>query len=245
MSSPSVTKKSLRKNSSSFTLLDIQKLIAESKERIISHVNNKFEQLCAKIETLETSVKEVKAVQIQQETDIMTIKEVVAHQQSQIEQYEERARQCNLIISNLPESAVTIDNVPVTDDVEKFVALANSILPPDDHISEDDIKETMRLGQRGGRNTRIMKVKFSEVQSRNNILRHCKNLNQPTILSSFGRVFINKDMSYLRRCEEKRLRGEYKLLRSSYPDAYVRLRNGKLFLGPAVKDCIDFRNQLF
>ena len=97
----------------------------------------------------------------------MIIKEVAAHQQSQTEQYKERARQCNLIISNLPESAVIIYNVPVTDDVEKFVALANYtyILPPNNHISEDDINETMRLGQREGRNTRIMKVKFSEMQS--------------------------------------------------------------------------------
>ena len=72
-----------------------------------------------------------------------------------------------------------------------------------------------------------------------------QNLNSPTVRKAFGRVYLNKDMSFLRRREEKRLRDHYKSLKAKYPDASVKLRNGKLFLGAAIKDRVDYHNQLF
>ena len=63
-------------NQSSFTLLDIQKLISESEERIKKHVNEKFEILTEKISSLEASVTEIKAVQVAQEADIVSIKKI-------------------------------------------------------------------------------------------------------------------------------------------------------------------------
>ena len=76
MASPSQPKRNLRKNSSSistlnqtsFSLLDIQRLISESEVRIKNHVNEKFDNLSEIIATLEASI--IKRVQVAQESDI-------------------------------------------------------------------------------------------------------------------------------------------------------------------------------
>lgn len=254
MSSPSLSKRNLRKNSStipnqspnqsSFTLLDIQKLISESEERIKKHVNEKFEILTEKISSLEASVTEIKAVQVAQEADIVSIKKLIVDQQCHIEAFEERDRQCNLIISNLEEDEIVCDGDEFAEDENKVLKLFNKILPPDAKITPHDIDDTLRLGRRG-RKPRTLKVRLTSVHCRNKILRSCKHLNLDSVRQTFGRVFVNKDMSFLRRLEEKRLREQYKQLRDKHPDGFVRLRNGKLYLGQFVKDCVDYRNQLF
>ena len=207
-------------------------------------MNEKFDLLTSKITHLESVITEVKAVQVQQETDLSRIKDVIANQQSQIEAYEDRERRCNLIFSNVPETPISVNNESIDDDKDKMLTLLNLISPPDQRVSEEDILEVTRLG-RGGKNPRILKVRVHDVRSRNDILRCSKNLNSSPVRNSFGRVYVNKDMSFLRRREEKRLREHCKLLRSSYPDVPIRLRNGKLLFGMATKDCVDFRNQLF
>ena len=244
---PAASKKSLRSSSSSFALCDIEKLIAESEERIINHVNKKFSALTEKVGALEEVIKAVKAVQVQQESDIERIKEIVVTQQHQIEMYEEKERRCNVIISNLPESDVSLSFAgdSLDDDESRTLALANAILPQDQQLSDGEILEVARIGERRAGHPRILKVKLSDSQYRNNLLRSCRNLNLPLITNSFGRIFINRDMSYLRRQEEKRLREKMKELKHAYPDANVRLRNGKLLLGPGIKDRVDFRNLLF
>lgn len=254
MSSPANDKKrSLRKNSvqtptcgsSTFTLADIQRLIAESEERIKTHVEEKFDLLCLKMSNIENAITEIKAVQVQQESDISHIKEVIATQQQQIESFEERERRNNLIISNVPEESFqSVDKQLLTEDTSKVLSLFNEISPPGRVFSEDEILEVARLGRAGGR-PRVLRVKLRDMRSRNDILRSSKNLNSSPIRKTFGRVYVNKDMSFLRRKEEKRLRDEYRILRDKFPDANVRLRNGRLFLGPATRDCVDYRNQLF
>ena len=150
---------------------------------------------------------------------------------------------CNLIISNVPETEVTVNNEVLKDDESKLLNLTNLILPSDSKIQPEDICEATRLG-RGGRNPRIIKLKLSNVQCKINFLRNCKYLNSDVIRTSYGRIFINKGLSFLRRQEEKRLREVYKDLKRKYPDD-VRLRSGKILLGQAIKDRVDFRNQLF
>ena len=110
--------------------------------------------------------------------------------------------------------------------------------------ADDDIDEVSRIG-RGGRNPRIVKVKFSSQDCRINILRNSRHLNSDKIRTSFGRIFVSKDQSFLRRMEEKRLRNCYKEVKNRNPQADVKLRNGKLFIGNIVRDCIDFQHQLF
>jgi hypothetical protein len=225
-------------------LLDIQKLIADSEQRVIAHVNKKFEALSAKIDSLETSITAIKAVQAQQETDIANIKEVVTQQQFQIEALEDRERRCNLIISNLPESDVTFRNTTLAGDNVKVMTLLGEIVPQSEGFDPKDVLEVTRIGRPGGKAPRIVKIRLPDVTCRNKILRSCRELNSNGIQHAFGRVFINKDMSFLRRQEEKRLRAKFKELNAQYP-GQARLRNGKLFLGAAIRESVDFRNQMF
>ena len=77
-----------------------------------------------------------------------------------------------------------------------------------------------------------MKVRLSDCD----ILRSSRNWNAPTIHSSFGRVFINKNILSTKAGSEAA---------EGVHDVDVRLRNGKLFHGSIVRDCVDFSNQLF
>ena len=251
MSSPAVTRNSASKSSASkkkaepsFTLLDIQKLMSASEEKIISHVNNKIDELSTKIGALESAVTQIKAVQVQQESDLNVIKDIIVGQQYQIEACEERERECNLMISNIPETDVSVNGETLTDDESKVLHLMNHILPSENEMSAEDICKTVRLGS-GGRNPRMMKLVLPSVEYKIKILRSCKNLNSSTVRSSYGRVFVNKDMSVLRRREEKRLRMQARDLRSRYPEADVRVRGGKLYVGPVIRDSINYRNLLF
>ena len=91
----------------------------------------------------------------------------------------------------------------------------------------------------------LREFKMLDEKCRNYIVRCGKFLNSDRICSAFGRVYINKDLSYFRRQEEKRLRMKRNELKASYPEADVRLKSGKLYLSPAIKDIIDYKNQLF
>ena len=244
--SPSPTaKKITRQSSSSVSLLDIEKLIAASEERIISHLSRKIDALTERVASMEHSIKEIKAVQVQQESDIDRIREILCQHQLQVEKHEETFRQHNLIFSNIPEEDVSVDGHTSSNDVDKVLALSNSILPSDAKIEESDIDEVVRLGGRGGAKPRVLKVKLVDLASKSNILRNSRHLNSPSVFRSFGRVYINKDMSYLRRKEEQRLRLEFKRLKNIHPEGSVTLRGGKLLLGPVVKDSVNVCNQLF
>ena len=226
------------------TLHDFKKLLAESEERVVAKFSAKIDTLLDKVSALESAINDIKAAQVQQEMDIVQIKDVILAQQRQIEAYDEHERRGNLVISNLPETNVLFDQETLTDDETKAVTLVNEILPRDKEFTSDDICEVVRLG-RPGRNPRTLKVKLNDASCRNGILRCGRNLNSDVIRKAFGTVYINKDLSFLRRKEEKRLRLRRKELKETYPAADVRIKNGKLYLGPAIRDCVDYRNQLF
>ena len=245
-SSPAVTRKAAKVNTPppALTLQDFKKLLCESEERVIATFNAKIEILLDKVSSLESAITDIKAVQAQQEMSITSIKDVIVEQQRQIEAFDERERKCNLIVSNLPETDVTLNGDTLDDDETKVLALANAILPASQELYSGQILDVVRLGRPGNR-PRTVKVKLSNEIARNNVLRSGRNLRSDDIHAAFGRVYVNKDLSFLRRQEEKRLREKRNQLKKTYPDADVRIKNGKLFLGPAIRDCVDYRNQLF
>lgn len=227
------------------TLQDFKKLTAEMEARIVSKFSEKIDALMKKVSDIESSITEIKAVQAQQETDIDIIKDIIASQQRQIESFEIRERRCNLIVSNVPETSVTFDREKLEDDTEKFLVLANEMLVGcKSTVGPDNISEIVRLG-RPGVTPRIMKVKLHDESLCNSILRSGKFLRSDRIRTTFGTIYVNKDVSYLRRKEERRLRLKRKELKDNFPDADVRIKNGKLYLGPAIRDQVDVANQLF
>ena len=247
-SSPPVLRKSSKTATPnpqpSCSLLEFKNLLLESEERVISKLNAKIDALIEKVSAVESAINDIKAVQVQQEMDIDKIKDLIVTQQTHIEWLDERSRGCNLMVSGLPESNITYNQETLEDDKEKALTLINDILYPGQVLDSDDIVDVTRLG-RPGRNPRPLKVKVIDEKCRNNVVRSGRLLNSDKIRSVFGRVYINKDLSYLRRQEEKRLRQKRNELKAAHPDADVRLKNGKLYLGPAVRDMLDYRNQLF
>ena len=211
---------------------------------MIAKVNAKMDTLIEKISAVESAITDIKAVQTQQEMDISKIKDLIVAQQTHIEWLDERSRSCSLMVSNLSESDVTFEEETLDSDNDKVVALANAILPPGQRLVVEDIEEVTRLGRPGGK-PRPLKVRLYEDKHRNDIVRSGRHLNSDRIRKAFGRIYVNKDLSYLRRLEEKRLRNKRNELRVSFPTAEVKLKNGKLYLGPVVRDKIDYRNQLF
>ncbi|MEL7308801.1 MAG: hypothetical protein AAGK05_13655 [Pseudomonadota bacterium] len=97
----------------------------------------------------------------------------------------------------MSDDQCTFESVALTDDEPKVVALANAILTQEQQISKEDIVNVSGIGRAGGR-PRILKVKLSDASCKANTLR---NFNSFSIRTSFGRVFINKVISYLRRLE--------------------------------------------
>lgn len=85
------------------------------------------------------------------------------------------------------------------------------------------------------RNTGILKERLSFMHHcRNKIFRSCKLLNDD---------FVYMD-TFLWRFWKKRLK-RFKERKSQYSDRFMRLKNEKLFLSQFVRDCVDYRNQLF
>ena len=227
------------------TLQQFKKILAESEDRIISKLGERIDVLATKVSALEASVLEIKAVQAQQEANMDTIRDIIASQQRQIEHFDARERCCNLIVSNVPENAVTFNHEKLEDDTAKFRALADEILSSSRRdLLSDDISEVVRLG-RSGTSPRILKVRLHDESLCNEILRCGKYLSSDNIRSVFGTIYVNKDVSFLRRKEERRLRLKRKELKTMYPHADVRIKNGKLYLGPAIRDQVDVANQLF
>ena len=52
--------------------------------------------------------------------DIVSIKDVIASQQRQIEAFDECECRCNLIVSNLPDTSFKFDQEELQDDKAKF-----------------------------------------------------------------------------------------------------------------------------
>ena len=157
--------------------MHIQNIIADSEKRILQRIDERFKALDDRISNLEVDMKAIKSVQVQQETNVNRIREVI--EQRQIESFDEEQRRCNLIIAKMPEGEVTINKVPIAYDREKFVALANLILPQEAKTNANEVVKAVRLGRRGGDEPCVMKVKLQHVASRNTILRFCRNLNSP------------------------------------------------------------------
>ena len=176
--------------------------------------------------------------------DIKQVKDVILTQQKTIEKHEKDKRQKNLIFSGVPECNVCVGDTQLNDDISKVNYICESI--SSDH-REWDIESCARLGvKRSGRN-RILQVKFTSLQPRNDTLYQQRVIrSDPQFYGAFGRVYINADSSFLMRMEEKRLRDRLKDEKGKISsDSRMFIRSGKLYLNDQVIDQINIENQLF
>lgn len=149
------------------------------------------------IDFLETALNAVKEVQLHQVTDIAHIKNLLVTQQQQIEDFDEGPRRKNLIFTNVPEADVTFEGSTISKDIDKVKTLVQFITSKAaTNFDTDNIEEVTRFGRSGGKSPRILKVRVADVNCRNQILRSSRHLNVDAIRISFGRIYINKYVSF-------------------------------------------------
>ena len=226
--------------STSFTLEDVSELIRKSEEKIL----DRLDDVLQKFSILETRMDAIQTEQIRIDMEMVKLKEVVVRQQEQIEKNENEKRQCNVVVSGIPEADIQVDGQHLTNDTKKAVFLSKIIT---DSFTEDDICSCTRLGRQARGQNRLLHIKFSNADVKNEILRNQRKIREiQNITKAFGMLYINKDMSILSRKEDKRLRDEMKSLRSSAaPNDKIYIRGGKLYHNASIVDKVDFGRQLF
>ena len=225
-----------------FTLEDMERLIRESKNRIISRIDRIEERIAS----IEDSLTRNQTEQIRLDVQNDKLKDLIINQQMQIESIESRSRRNNLIFNGLSESDVHVNGMKLKNDIEKLNHLCKTI---NANFQDNVILSSTRLGKSNDKknNPRPLKVVFNEFAAKNEVLYKERILRQTdSIQSAFGTLYANKDSSFLMRKEEKRLRDALKALRSTSlnPDN-IYLSSGKLYNDSIEVDRIDIRNQLF
>lgn len=225
-------------------LNELKELILASEERMKSWYENKMDAFHERLTKVESTVNSLLCERVEISDEITKIKKVVVQQQLKIEEHEEKLRASNLIFHNIPEGMIRLGKrVLDTDDKKvEFVCEAANI-----DIRTCDISFLRRLGKKGDREKRPLKISLKDKNDKFKVLNKRKDITQSQdIQSTFGqRIFVNNDSSFLVRKEEYRLRQEMKRLRSSYPGEPIFLRAGSLYHNDLIVDKINIENSLF
>lgn len=232
-----------RTRSGSIQLEDVKDLILGFEKRL----DDKLSDVLRKVEVIEKSLQSVITNQVRIDTEVNKMKDVILNQQYFIEKVEAEKRANNVIVHGIPEGDIPVNNdLRIGSDIDKVSHLSKALTPNDNRIA-GDIEHVRRIGKRIDGKNRPLLVRFWERSSRNEFLYEQKKFRQSDeINSTFGKVFVNKDSTFLVRKEEFRLRGKLKSIRSTLKaneSAYIK--NGKLFMNNEEIDCIDISKQLF
>ena len=137
---------------------------------------------------------------------------------------EERAkRENNLVLSGVEESKQENEEDQKVDDIRAATALlrdAIGITGADEALKDSmTIKDVMRIGKKGSY-PRMLKVTIPEKNVRDHILKKSfKNLESINRgVPSNKKIYINRDLTYLERQEQRQLREELKAKRAETGD---------------------------
>ncbi len=176
------------------TLTDEMKLLRESNQNVVTALE--------RITKVENDIASMKA-------DQEKIHEIIRNQQVFMETIDSRERQCNLIITGLPETAGSLaDNDEGR--VMKVIGIVN------DAIKQEDIVEAKRLGAAGEGKKRPLLVRLSDKKKRDSIVENSKALKafQGDDKEVIQQVYVKKDIHPALRKEYDRLRKVLRLERT-------------------------------
>ena len=230
---------STRSRSGSVQLDDIKELIVGLEKRLTS----KISEVMDRIETLEQKVDSITSHQITVDQDVTSIKQIIARQQAFIEKIEEEKREKNVIIQGVPENTLKIEDQGLEDDEEKISYLLKVMDPKKEMCGF----KSFRIGKTIPGKPRRLLVKFEVKDNRDIFLFRQKELRTSDLCQKhFGTLYVNKDLSFLMRKEEKRLREKIKKMRASLSEEdRLYVKNKKLYLNQQIVDSIDISRQLF
>jgi hypothetical protein len=228
MATPQSPKRVTRSNSTSnISLSNIKELIVNSQRDIISTLKEKFESLESKLTLLSSRIQNIEAkmttmgeIGKKNEKEINELKEGLFKVAKELpgellnEVEERNFRRQNLIFSGIPK----LDSGDIVDRKSHDMARVNEISKKLDVIISENFK-TMRIGRPGDSKPRLLKVAFSSLEDRNELLRNGKTLRNS---SSHKKVFINPDLTTLQRSNNKALRAELRRRREAGERVKIR-----------------------
>lgn len=227
---------------------DIPTLIRESEERIKNLFKSELASLNERLDKIDGRLSSVQSECVRLDTEISTLKDIVIHQQLQLEKHEKINREKNIIINNIPEEVLSFDSTSLSTDIEKIgflVAKMNLDLDP-----EKDFESLQRVGKSisdGKPKLRPIKISLKDRDSKFLFLNKRKQIsNNEDLMRVFhNRIFVNNDSSFLIQREEFRLRQNLKELKLDHPNSNCYIRSGRLYLDGLITDQVDVKNQLF
>ena len=137
----------------------------------------------------------------------------------------------NVIVSGIPEDEVINNNSGL------FAGVLSKLECPFSEISS-----FARVGKASGLRPRLLKISFSNTDLRIKAVKNAKLLRED---SRFKGVFVNPDLTFAERLEQKRLRDKAREIRTLDSRARVILRHGKLIVGDDVVDVSVPHRHLF
>lgn len=233
---------------------DFSKLLRESEDRIRKDMQQVFQKeistLKDKLERFESRFSFIHQELVRIDGQYERLKELVVSQQLQIEQGEKRARECNLILHNIPETDLSTSTSCLKSDDDKIKTLIQTAKID---VNMGDVVSIQRIGKShlspGGskQRQRPIKISLKDKDKKYKILNKRREISQNTLLKQtfHNKIFVNSDSSFLVQKEEYRLRQHLKEIKSDNSSASAFIRAGVLYVDGSEVDKIDIKKQLF
>jgi hypothetical protein len=203
------------------SLNDIKILIDNVRSEIIHTVKDEVSALKTSITELQSIVGELQSQNKRlEERCLLVERELSAHQKncntSEIfEEMEDRARRSkNIIISGIPELSPDSSKDEAT---KKDLLLSMEVLSTLG-CKDNTIVDAQRVGKPGGERPRLLRVKCSSSEQRDNILRRAKDLRK---CPNYRDVFINVDRTPFQQKRWKEMLLELKRRRDNAEDVVI------------------------
>ena len=220
---------------------DLIDIIRREIAPILETVNN-IDIRLKQIETKLVQVEEANAENTRKVNmmgnDIESLKRVILEQQKYLESAKKKEVSSNIIISGIPNAALTINGVEVTDNNEKLEKIFNHI-GCIDKLSENS--KITPLPVREGYVNHSIKMQFKSNDDVKHIISNAKCLKT----FSAAKIYINYDEPYYSRRENNRLRKKKSELIRNHTNDEIKIYKGKLYHNNMVVDQFDLSNQLF
>lgn len=226
------------------SLSEVAELLRESEERIKAFVKSEFDSLAERIDKIESKLSVVQTQCVRLDGEMEKVKEVISDQMLQLENHEKKLRERNIIVSNVPESDITVAGQTITCDSDKVMALCEMA---DLDIDSNDVVTLQRLGKRQPNKNRPLMIQLDNKELKFKLLNKRKKISKDESIKQVFRdkIYVNPDSSYLMQKEEFRLRQKLRQLKNANPEIASYIRSGVLYSDGAVVDKADVRNQFF
>ena len=124
-----------------------------------------------------------------------------------------RSRECNVVISGLPEKLDGDVNERFCHDLQQFRKLSTAV-----GIDQLVVLETRRLGRSKGDGKRLLQVKLKSIHDRNIILKSSKALRSNP---DYPSTYINRDLTIYQQKKRKELLSELRERRRNDEDVVI------------------------